>query len=91
MIYNNNISDIMLQIKHAMLDNNLKQSDIALITGWSRQTVSNLLNGRQTNVTLETLQTLINAAGCELEIQITRTPNFSRLTNKSPQSPFKPD
>ena len=33
MIYNNNIDDIMKQIKHIMIDNNLKQTDIVEKTG----------------------------------------------------------
>lgn len=68
--YKDNIQDIMLQIQHIMIDKDIRQKDICNITGWSRATVSNLLNGRQTNITLDTLLSLCNAIGCDLYIDI---------------------
>lgn len=53
-----------------MIDKDIRQKDICNITGWSRATVSNLLNGRQTNITLDTLLSLCNAIGCDLYIDI---------------------
>ena len=68
--YKDNIQDIMLQIQHIMIDKDIRQKDICNITGWSRATVSNLLNGRQTNITLDILLSLCNAIGCDLYIDI---------------------
>lgn len=70
MIYNNNIDDIMKQIKHIMIDNNLKQTDIVEKTGQSKSTISNLLSGKSKNITLETLLMLCTAVNCQLEINI---------------------
>lgn len=70
MIYNNNIDDIMKQIKHIMIDHDIKQSDIVEKTGQSKSTISNLLNGKSKNITLDTLLMLCNAVNCQLEINI---------------------
>lgn len=40
--YNGNVNDIMIMIKHIMLDKNVKQKDICSATGQSKGTVSNL-------------------------------------------------
>ena len=68
MIYNNNIDDIMKLIKHIMIDNDIKQTDIVEKTGQSKSTISNLLNGKSKNITLDTLLMLCNAIDCQLEI-----------------------
>lgn len=70
MLYNNNIDDIMKQIKHIMIDNDIKQADIVSTTGQSKGTISNLLNCKSKNITLDTLLMLCNAVDCQLEINI---------------------
>lgn len=65
-----NQDEIILQIKHYMLDNNLKQKDIVSKTGLSKQTISNLLNGRNKNMTLDTLFMLLDALDCNLFISL---------------------
>ena len=68
--YNGNIEDIMLLIKHKMLDNNISQKDICNITGWSKSTVSNLLNSRTENPSLKFILQLCNAINCDFIIDI---------------------
>lgn len=68
--YNGNIEDIMLLIKHKMLDNNISQKDICNITGWSKSTVSNLLNGRTENPSLKIILQLCNAINCDFIVDI---------------------
>lgn len=70
MIYNNNIDDLMKQIKHIMIDKDIKQIDLAEKTGQNKATISNLLNCKSKNVTLDTLLMLCNAIDCQLEIDI---------------------
>lgn len=70
MIYNNNIDNIMKQIKHIMIDNDIRQSDIVARTGQSKGTISNLLNCKSKNITLDTLLMLCNAIDCQLDINI---------------------
>ena len=60
----------MLQIEHIMLDKDLRQKDICNATGWSKQTVSNLLSCKRDNITLDTLSTLCNAIDCDLIIDV---------------------
>ncbi len=72
MIYSGDINDIIKMIKHIQVEYNISNNDIAANLGKSKQTVSNLLNGRQTNITLDTLLNLCNAVDCELEINIKR-------------------
>lgn len=80
MVYNgNNLDSIIIQIRHIMLDKGIKQIDIVQRTGLSKQTISNLLNNRQDNITLNTLYTLINAVDAEMEINILVRPNFNSL------------
>lgn len=67
---NIDIDAIMLQIRHIMLNRNIRQKDICNATGWSRQTVSNLLGGRTPNPSLRVIAQLINALGCNLYIGI---------------------
>lgn len=70
MIYNNNIDDIMKQIKHIMIDSDIRQADIVARTGQSKGTISNLLNCKNKNITLDTLLMLCNAIDCQLDISI---------------------
>lgn len=70
MIYKNNIQDIMKQIKHIMLDKDIRQADIVEKTGQSKGTISNLLNCKSKNITLDTLLMLCDAIDCQLEINI---------------------
>lgn len=70
-----NQDDLILQIKHYMLDNNLKQKDIVIATGLSKQTISNLLNGRSKNMTLDTLFMLLNALDCNLSVSLNKKDN----------------
>ena len=44
--YSGNIESLTLMIKHIMLDKGITQKDIAERTGWTKATVSNLLNNR---------------------------------------------
>lgn len=76
-----NQDDLILQIKHYMLDNKLKQKDIVVRTGLSKQTISNLLNGRSKNMTLDTFFMLLNALDCNLSISLNKK-NNTDTTNK---------
>ena len=66
----NNIEDITVMIKHIMIDENLKQKDIVEKSGWSKQTVSNLLNNRTKNIGLDTLKELCESLGYNLNITL---------------------
>lgn len=68
--YTGNIEDITLAIKHIMLDKDIKNKDICNATGLSKQSVSNLLNNRTQNITLETLNKICKAIDCTLYIDI---------------------
>ena len=73
-----NQDDLILQIKHYMLDNKLKQKDIVVATGLSKQTISNLLYGRSKNMTSDTLFMLLNALDCNLSISLNKKDNISK-------------
>ena len=64
------IDDVTLAIRHIMLDKDIRQKDICIATGLSKQAVSNLLNNRTENITLDTLNKLCKAVGCKLSIDI---------------------
>lgn len=68
--YDGNISDITLMIKHIMLDMDIKQKDLCNATGWTKATVSNLLNNRTENPSLKILLELCNAMECDFIIDI---------------------
>lgn len=68
--YTGNINDVMLLIKHKMLDNDITQKDICNATGWTKGTVSNLLNGRTENPSLKVILQLCDAVGCDFIIDI---------------------
>lgn len=65
-----NIEDVTKLIKHIMIDDDLKQKDIVNKSGWSKQTVSNLLNNRTENIGINTLNDLCNSLGYELHIEL---------------------
>lgn len=75
MIYTNNIEDVMKQIKHIMLDKDIKQVDLVEKTGLAKGTISNLLNCKSKNITLDTLVMLCNACSCKLDINIISNEN----------------
>lgn len=52
MKYNNtdNTKELLLEFKHIMLDKGIKQGELAERMHISKQTVSNLLNGKQLNL-----------------------------------------
>ena len=77
-----NQNEIMLAIKHYMLDNNIKQKDIVTATGLSKQTVSNIFNGHSKNITLATLFNIINALNCNLSISLNNNIADTDKTNK---------
>ena len=70
MVYKGDINELLKMIKHIQVDHNITNTAIAERTGKSKQTISNLLNGRQSNITLETLLTLCDAVDCDLMIDI---------------------
>lgn len=70
MIYNGNIMDIMKSIEHLKIDLEMTNNEIAAKMGKSKQTISNLLNGQSKNITLDTLNNLCDAMGCDLIIDI---------------------
>lgn len=63
------IEDITKLIKHIMIDDGLRQSDIVEKSGWSKQTVSNLLNNRTKNIGINTLNELFSSIGYEMHIE----------------------
>lgn len=68
--YKGNIEDFTLMIKHIMLDKDITQKDLSNNTGWSKQTVSNLLNNRTKNPSITVLYELCKALGCEIIIKV---------------------
>ncbi|MEY8352573.1 XRE family transcriptional regulator [Lachnospiraceae bacterium 54-53] len=70
MIYDHNLAEFLNQLQHLMLDDNTKQIDIVKASGLTQATVSNIFNMRRDNVTLDTLQTIVNAAGYDIDIQL---------------------
>lgn len=67
MKYENN-KQLMNTIHHIMIDNDIRQKDISNATGWSRQTVSNLLACRRDTINIDTLNKLCDSIGYELHI-----------------------
>ena len=68
--YNGDISEITLMLKHIMLDMDIKQKDLCNATGWTKATISNLLNNRTENPSLKVLLGLCDAMDCDLVIDI---------------------
>ena len=81
MKYNNtdNTKELLLEFKHIMLDKGIKQGELAERMHISKQTVSNLLNGKQLNLTLETLVNLCNALDCTLNIDIVQNKDAEQI------------
>lgn len=72
MIYDGNSDKIIDLIKHNMIDARKQQKDIIEYTGLNKGTVSNFLNYKSSNPTLDTLKLYCDAIGCELHIEIKR-------------------
>ena len=70
MKYTGDVNEIMKMIKHKMIDNDITQKDICNATGWSKGTVSNLLNGKTENPSLKIILQLCDAIGCDFMIDI---------------------
>lgn len=70
MIYTGNIEEVMKQLKHIMVDKNIKQVDLVDKTGLAKATISNLLNCKSKNITMDTLVMLCHACDCKLDIHI---------------------
>ena len=70
MKYTGDVNEIMKMIKHKMIDNDITQKDICNATGWSKGTVSNLLNGKTENPSLKIILQLCNAIECDFMIDI---------------------
>ena len=64
MEYNGNIEELTKVIKCKMIEKDVKQK------GWSQSTVSNILNNRTPNPSLELLLNICNAMDCKLIIDI---------------------
>lgn len=80
MIYNNNLDVLMSQIKTGITKQGLSQKQVADNMGLSTPTVSNLLNARSDNITLDTLWKLCTAAGYDLEINlVSQEPDLTSL------------
>ncbi len=70
MIYDGNSDKVIDLIKHTMIDTRTQQKDIVEKTGLNKGTVSNFLNYKSSNPTLDTLKMYCNAMGCDLVIDI---------------------
>ena len=75
MIYKGDITEIIKAIEHIKIDYNISNNQIAEYTNKSKQTISNILKGRQPNMTLDSLLTLCNAIDCDLIIEIKKRDN----------------
>ncbi len=70
MIYDGNSDKVIDLIKHTMIDTRTQQKDIVEKTGLNKGTVSNFLNYKSSNPTLDTLKMYCNAMECDLVINI---------------------
>lgn len=70
MIYNGNSDKVIDLIKHTMIDTRTQQKDIVEKTGLNKGTVSNFLNYKSSNPTLDTLKMYCDAMECNLMIDI---------------------
>ena len=70
MIYNGNSDKVIDLIKHTMIDTRTQQKDIVEKTGLNKGTVSNFLNYKSSNPTLDTLKMYCDAMECNLVIDI---------------------
>lgn len=72
MVYQNNMDDIIKMIKHMMVDTDTQQKDIVASSGLNKGTISNFLNGKSANPTLDTLKMYSDAMDCDLVIDIVK-------------------
>ena len=70
MKYDGNTDKVIDLIKHAMIDTRTQQKDIVEKTGLNKGTISNFLNYKSSNPTLDTLKMYCDAMGCDLVIDI---------------------
>ncbi len=70
MIYDGNSDKVIDLIKHTMIDIRTQQKDIVEKTDLNKGTVSNFLNYKSSNPTLDTLKMYCDAMGCDLVIDI---------------------
>lgn len=70
MIYDGNSDKVIDLIKHAMIDTRTQQKDIVEKTGLNKGTISNFLNYKSSNPTLDTIKMYCDAMGCDLVIDI---------------------
>ena len=70
MIYNGNSDKVIDLIKHTMIDTRTQQKDIVEKTGLNKGTVSNFLNYKNSNPTLDTLKMYCDAMECNIVIYI---------------------
>jgi len=68
--YDGNSDKVIDLIKHTMIDTRAQQKDIAAKTGLNKGTVSNFLNYKSSNPTLDTLKMYCDAMECDLIIDI---------------------
>lgn len=71
----NDIEDIVKMLKHIMVDDGLRQKDIVVKSGKSKQTISNLFNMRTDSIGINTLKELCNSLGYDLYIDIVKREN----------------
>lgn len=70
MRYDGNTDKVIDMIKHAMVDTRTQQKHIVEKTGLNKGTISNFLNYKSSNPTLDTLKMYCDAMGCDLIIDI---------------------
>lgn len=70
MIYDGNTDKVIDLIKHRMIDTRTQQKDIVKKTGLNKGTISNFLNYKSGNPTLDTLKMYADAMGYDLIIDI---------------------
>lgn len=70
MKYDGNADKIIDLIKHAMIDTRTQQKDIVAKTKLNKGTVSNFLNYKSSNPTLDTLKMYCDAMECDLIVDI---------------------
>ena len=70
MKYDGNTDKVIDLIKHSMIDTRTQQKDIVEKTGLNKGTISNFLNYKSSNPTLDTLRMYCDAMGCDLIIDI---------------------
>lgn len=70
MKYDGNTDKVIDLIKHSMIDTRTQQKDIVKKTGLNKGTISNFLNYKSSNPTLDTLKMYCDAMGCDLVIDI---------------------